>query len=195
MGDMFTPRHIALGLAVVLVSSWERNDHVVDGDVLVFGTPDSDAWFLDRLEMLRARLGTRLVLATVPLGGPAWDRVRDRFVYTQDATDQEVLDHLSELYRDFAAQHDTDVSVVDLGRIVCPERYPCPGRLDGVVLRPEDGAHLSPDGAAWLAPRFLTVLGATLAAQDWLQRPRGVSPAAQRSPKPSSDVGSARPAP
>ena len=176
--------------AVVLLSSWENNDHVVGGQVLSFATPEWDAWFLAQLESLRVRLGTRLVLATVPLGGPAYDRAGDRFVYTQDESDQARLDHIADLYRVFAAAHDTDVSVVDLNRIVCPQRYPCPGRLDGVVLRPTDGAHPSPEGAAWEAPRFLTMIGATLAAQDWVRRPRVLAPSegatARRSPTTAS---------
>lgn len=162
--------------AVVLLSSWEDNDHVVGDRVLTFATPEWDAWFLAELEALRVRLGTRLVLVTVPLGGPAWNRYRDQFVYTQDETDQARLDHIADLYRIYAAQHETDVSVVDLNRILCPERYPCPGRLDGVVLRPDDGAHPSAEGAAWEAPRLLTMIGATLAAQDWVRRPRSVVP-------------------
>ena len=157
--------------AVLLLSTWEDNDHLVGGEVLELGTPAWDAWFLSELEALRARLGTKLVLTTIPLGGPAHDAASGQFVYTQGEADQARLDHIALLFRIFAAQHSSDVSVVDLNRIVCPERFPCPGRLDGVVLRPESGGHFDAAGAAWVAPRYLTAVGDTLAAQEWMVRP------------------------
>jgi lysophospholipase L1-like esterase len=66
--------------------------------------------------------------------------------------------HLNDLYAKFAAQHPDDVTVVDLGELVCPggaSNGPCPVTQDGVTLRPKDGGHYEADGAAWVAPRLM----------------------------------------
>ncbi len=58
------------------------------------------------------------------------------------------------------ARSDPDrVRLVDLGQWLCPLGPPCPEVVDGILARPNDGGHFSPEGAAWLAPRLLDALG------------------------------------
>jgi hypothetical protein len=68
---------------------------------------------------------------------------------------------LSEVYRQFAREHPTDVVVADLAGLVCPQGPRCPERLDGVVLRP-DSTHYETEGAVWTAPRLLDLMSLAL---------------------------------
>jgi hypothetical protein len=48
--------------------------------------------------------------------------------------------------------------MIDLAAMMCPAGDPCPEVVDGVVLRPGDGIHFSPDGARWAGPRIVDAL-------------------------------------
>ncbi|MEI8002044.1 MAG: acyltransferase family protein [Actinomycetes bacterium] len=132
-------------------STWENSDVVVGGKHLVVGTPAWKEWFAGELERVRALAadhGARLVFLTIPPRAPnptivvdPADTARDEFVNVALAK--------------FAAQHPTDVGVVDFAAIVCPNGVPCPAQFDGITLRPRDGGHFEAAGATWVAPRLL----------------------------------------
>jgi peptidoglycan/LPS O-acetylase OafA/YrhL len=143
---------------VLWLSAWEAGDHVFDGVLMRFGTPDGDAALLRDFEVSRQLLttgGATLVMLTNPPPAERADLgVPDPAVIPR-------LGHLNVLLREFAAQHADTVKVVDLSRIVCPPGPPCPEYVDGVRLRPRDGGHFHDDGPAWVAPRlFDAVLAA-----------------------------------
>jgi peptidoglycan/LPS O-acetylase OafA/YrhL len=143
------------------LSTWETSDFEVDGRPLKFGTTAFDTWLLGEMERVRqlaADHGARLVFLTNPPTAPNPLR-------KVTASDSEKFVHLNDLYRRFADQHPSDVSVVDLTPIVCPGGKPCPTTVDGVVLRPKDGGHYDEAGATWVAPRLLGALYTQLRTQ------------------------------
>ncbi|MCZ7527119.1 MAG: acyltransferase [Acidimicrobiia bacterium] len=135
---------------VVWLSSWETADHRVDGEHVRFGTPEGDEVLLEAMERARRRLtagGARLVMLTMPAGAPS-DQYPDR------PRDDDDFVRLSRITGELADRH-ADVSVVDLAALACPGGPPCEPVVDGVRLRPEDGRHYSPEGAAWTAARVV----------------------------------------
>jgi hypothetical protein len=147
---------------VLWLSSWEAGDHLFSGVYQKFGTPAGDVAMLREFEAARQRLtadGAVLVMLTVP--GIAVNS--DRRVGGDPALDK-AFRHLTKLMRTFAAQHPDSVRVADLARIVCPSGSPCPEFVDGVRLRPTDGAHYTGAGPAWVAPRLLDAVTKALSA-------------------------------
>lgn len=147
-------------------SSWELGDHLVNGSIVKFDSPAGDALIEDELAKALARFQTvgvtKLVLLTYPVRAEHSDRV-----VAPNAVDLRRPPRMNSVFRRFAAKHPGDVVVVDLAKIVCPKGPPCPEYLDGVRLRPGDGAHFAPEGAQWLAPRlFKAVLDALEASME-----------------------------
>jgi hypothetical protein len=140
---------------VLWLSSWEAGDHLADGQMLSFGTRTGDAGLLADFDASRLRLtagGATLVMLTMAptakrsdLGPADPERVAEYV-------------HLNQLMRRFASQHPDTVRVVDLADIVCPTGVPCSEYVDGIRLRPRDGGHYEPEGAAWVAPRLLDAI-------------------------------------
>jgi peptidoglycan/LPS O-acetylase OafA/YrhL len=148
--ETFDPQVVALH-----VGAWEVFDRRIGGRWVPFGSAESDALLLETLddvtELATAR-GARLALLTVPLferspGVSATEWTQNEHWRTR---------HLNDLLRRHAADHPELVSVVELGRWVCPGDR-CRDEVDGSALR-YDGVHFSPEGAAvaasWLAPRL-----------------------------------------
>jgi peptidoglycan/LPS O-acetylase OafA/YrhL len=138
--------------AVVWLSTWETLDQIFGGTAEKFGTPDGDRALLAEFEAAYRRVaadGARLVLVTVPAPPAGAYEVNPL-----RASEPERRRHLSELYREFASRHPSDVAVADLASIVCPDGDPCAATVDGVVLRPRDGNHFEGGGPAWVAPRL-----------------------------------------
>ena len=73
---------------------------------------------------------------------------------------------LNEFFSQYARDHPDNVAVANLADIVCPGGAPCPKKVDGIVLRPKDGNHFEPDGAAWVAPRLIDELFTSLRRLD-----------------------------
>ncbi|MGZ4754860.1 MAG: acyltransferase family protein [Acidimicrobiia bacterium] len=136
---------------VLWVSLWERADLKVGGRTLKAGTKAWDRAVTQRLErtlrMLRAH-GARVVVASQAPAAPG------RFHQIQE-TDEGVQDasfaRLNQLLLQLAARHPGAVTYVDLAGKVCPGGPPCPAKVDGMTIRPFDGAHFSPQGAVWAA--------------------------------------------
>jgi SGNH domain (fused to AT3 domains) len=130
--------------AVIWFSSWEINDPLVGGEVLRYRSDAWDAWFVDQLEQARVRFttdGGALVLVTIPPNEEP------------DSENARRAAALTEIFRDFAAAHRSDVGVADFSRILCPRTQCIETIADGMV-RP-DNWHFSGHGGAWAAPRLL----------------------------------------
>lgn len=156
-----TPRYLQNAVqdaspeVVLWLSTWESGNRIVDGVFYAFGTPSSDAMLLTRFEETRAALtadGARLVILTTP------PNAAENQLGVRDRSLERRVQHLNELLRTFGWMHRDSVTVVDFDRLICPSGPPCPAAIDGVVLRPRDGAHFEGDGPAWVAPRLLDLV-------------------------------------
>jgi peptidoglycan/LPS O-acetylase OafA/YrhL/lysophospholipase L1-like esterase len=131
---------------LVLSGVWEVYDRVENGQVMPFGTPAFDSWFVQNTEAFITQMaqgGARTVLLTSPCFQ------RDPGVNNIDLPENsgEKVDHLNALYRQAAAQLPADASVVDLHQRTCPDgKYR--NTVDGQPLL-FDGVHFSQAGAEW----------------------------------------------
>jgi peptidoglycan/LPS O-acetylase OafA/YrhL len=146
---------------VLWLSTWETADRIIDGQLYRFGNTKADAAILEKLEESYAHIaqgGARLMLVTNT------PRAENSDTYVRNAEDDAKIERLNRLYREFAAAHPGEVSVVDLAEIICPDGSPCPEYVDGVRLRPRDGGHYEGDGPAWVAPRLLDAVALAAAS-------------------------------
>ena len=139
---------------VVVLSTWEDGERVVDGTWYPYGTPEADAQLLrlygEMLDRVTAR-GARVALVTVP--DPV-DSARGPAAAEQVRRGR----HLNDLLARIAASDPIRVSLVRLDDIVCPTD-PCPRSVDGVELRAKDGAHFDdPAAAALVASRLVPLV-------------------------------------
>jgi len=139
---------------VVVFSSWEKTDRVVDGQWAPYGSAESDARLLDLYSDMVDRLterGARVALTTIP------DPVDSR----RGPVDERMLQrtgHLNELLVEVARRDPERVSLVRLDEIICPSD-PCPEQVDGIALRPRDGTHFDdPAAASLVAERWVALL-------------------------------------
>ena len=139
---------------VVTLSSWEAADRIVDGQFHPLGTPGSDAALQRLYGETIARLsgqGALVALATMP--EPVDGRTR-----VADADRIRRTLHVNGLLERVAAAHPGRVTVLPFAGAVCPGS-PCPTHVDGVALRPGDGAHFDePTGARVAAERLADMI-------------------------------------
>jgi hypothetical protein len=153
--DTFAPS-VVLWLAAQEI--WGRR---VDGGWYIPGEfgPESavngaegDAKLLELIEAKRAQLtsrGAKLVIVTMPPPVGPTEGLAPRFV------------HLNDLLRRFVLANGRTTAMIDLAQVACPSaaQAPCPEFVDGVQLRASvDGAHFTPQGAAWAARRISAAL-------------------------------------
>ena len=140
--------------AVVVMSSWEVNNHIVGGKRLRFRSRKWDAWMSGQLDAVRRRFGgVPLLLTTVAPRAPV-----DGALSTTPAETALALLY-NEFLVDYAAARADSTGVVDLVGILCPTgAVACPERIDGVRVRPDLGAHFDAEGGAWFAPRALDAI-------------------------------------
>jgi peptidoglycan/LPS O-acetylase OafA/YrhL len=139
-------------------SGWEVANLEVNGREVQFGTAESDALLLKRMEAMFKRLhrpGEKIVILTdAPIMPTPY------FPQAHPAEDQQ-HGHLNDLYREFAARHPGDIVIADLANKLCPNLV-CQTVVEGFAPRPADGMHLSDVGAAWasqwLWPQILAVV-------------------------------------
>ncbi len=139
---------------VVAMSSWESGGRIVDGRFLPAASPESDAELL-RLygEMIRrvSSGGAAVAFATVP-------ETTDTDTRTADSEKVRRMTHANALLDVVAANDPGRVVVLPFARSICPTT-PCPRHLDGVELRPRDGAHFDdPVGARLAAERLADMI-------------------------------------
>jgi lysophospholipase L1-like esterase len=126
---------------VLVLSTWEAGDRIVDGTHL---QPGSAAWrssltegLQEMLERVRANGAEVMFMLEAPrVPGEIRDTIEHGAVATAwPALIRKVAEASGEPF-------------VDLGPVVCAGSVThCPTEVDGVRLRPDDGAHFSPQGA------------------------------------------------
>jgi peptidoglycan/LPS O-acetylase OafA/YrhL len=135
---------------VVVLSSWESSDRVVDGTWFAFDSPEGDAVLRGLFDETFDRLGAdgaAVALATLPDNVDGEVRTADQEVIRRNRV-------LSQRLVDIAATNPRRVVALPFAEIVCPTT-PCPTQVDGVTLRPRDGAHFDePEGARYVAERL-----------------------------------------
>ncbi len=150
--EKYKPEVVAL-----LLGGWELFDRTVDGRKLRVGTREMEEYLRVQLDQAREILtadGAQLALLTTPcfsvtqraLG--AWGE--------PERDDPARVRWLNQVWARYAADHPTDVHLLDLEQIACPDGK-FAAELDGVTMR-TDGEHFTPEGARviwrWLAPEL-----------------------------------------
>jgi peptidoglycan/LPS O-acetylase OafA/YrhL len=140
---------------VVVLSSWEGSDRIVDGTWYQFGSPEGNAVLSRLYDETVGRLtatGAAVAVTTLPenvegqVRSPDPDTIRRGRILNQFLTE-------------FAAARDR-IATLSLDSIVCPTT-PCPTVVDGIRLRPRDGAHFdTAEGARYAAERLADQIAA-----------------------------------
>jgi hypothetical protein len=145
-------------IVAIAVGRWETHDRRHAGRWAHLGQPAFDAYItaeLDRAVELLSSRGTRVALFTAPYYD-GFERL-DGGHWPED--DPHRVDRFNQILRAVARRHPGLVQVVDLGRQLSPKgRYT--RTLGGVVVRTEDGVHVTPEGAALLPSKVLPELAA-----------------------------------
>jgi peptidoglycan/LPS O-acetylase OafA/YrhL len=137
---------------VLVLSTWEAGDRTADGTHL---RPGSAAWrasltagLQEMLERVRARGAEVMFMLEAPR---VPGEIRDTVEHGTLATAWPAL------IRKVAGQ--SGEPLVDLGPVVCAGSVThCPTEVDGVRLRPDDGAHFSPEGAQTIGAEVLQAI-------------------------------------
>jgi hypothetical protein len=143
---------------VLMLSTWDGAPRLLDGTLVDPATPTG---FQTAADLVRETVdaiappGSGRMVVLLAEAVPA-----DGFVSGVATPDRiaEARVHRAVL-RSVARSDPTRVRVVDMGQWLCPLGPPCPTVVEGIVARPNDGGHFSPEGAAWVAPRLLDALG------------------------------------
>ena len=136
---------------VLWMSVWEKNDLLVDGETVRFGTPRWRRIMERRIDEAIERLtasGAKVLLVTQPSHSEG--SFQGRVVPRSDALDR----HFTRLNRylpEVAARYPGRVGIVDLAEKICPGGPPCEPEVDGRTPRPVDGAHFTPEAAVWVS--------------------------------------------
>jgi lysophospholipase L1-like esterase len=131
---------------------------VVGGRILRAGTKAWERTLAERIDRVvdrYAALGSRTFLV---LPAPATEgQFVGRVVRSDPALDVATL-RLADFLERYAETRRDRVSTIDLASYVCPSGPPCPPDGGGRRLRPLDGNHFSPEGAArvarWILPQL-----------------------------------------
>ena len=163
---------------IVWWSGWEVANLEVDGREVKFGTPESDAMLLERMEQMYRAAAPARREDRDPRPIPRSSRRRSSRSRTPPRTGSTGTS--TTCTGEFAAAPSAAIVVVDLSERLCPGLV-CPEIVDGFKPRPHDGMHFSPGrrgvgGAVALAadPRCRTEVGG-LTSAPWLL-PTGVIP-------------------
>ena len=137
---------------VLLAGVWESFDRSIDGRVLRVGTPALRGHLVGRLATattIASAADARLVLLTTPCFSPSPDGpIGDLRVLGESRR----IDWFNRIIRGFAAEHPSEVSVIDLHEIACPHgEYR--DVVDGVEQR-IDGVHFTRDAATQIWQRL-----------------------------------------
>ncbi|MCU1353401.1 MAG: acyltransferase 3 [Acidimicrobiales bacterium] len=140
---------------ILLFSTWEREDRIVDGQYFAAGTL---AWSSRMIRLFDETIG-RLTAsgAKVALVLPP-DPVEGRTGKSEVADRASRTSELRGLLERVALRHRDVATVIDLASAVCP-RTPCPTVVDGIELRGGDGIHFDNLPAQrWAARRLVELV-------------------------------------
>ncbi len=147
--------------AVVWLSSFDAAHRLIDNVQADPATPEGRQriadLFVETADIVAAPGTGRRVVLLLP--APSAPSFRNGDPDPQSAID--VRHHRAILH--LVVERDpTRFSMYRLDRLLCPRGAPCPAEpVPGVAPRSLDGGHLTPEGAAWLAPHLLDALGVT----------------------------------
>jgi peptidoglycan/LPS O-acetylase OafA/YrhL len=132
---------------ILWMSIWEKSDLVINGKTLVNGTKAGDNAMLARMDDAFNRLtagGAHIVILTNAAPAPNDAQGTQN---TSNAVDNASYVRLNKIEHAFARRHRHKVTIIDLGKQICPKGAPCPEFVHGVRIRP-DGRHFTPAAAA-----------------------------------------------
>jgi hypothetical protein len=142
----------------ILLGRFELLDHLYEGHWTYVGQPAWDAHLTSELDEAIALVtahGARVVLFTVPYDKPT--EAANGSVYPEN--DPSRVDAYNRLLRSIAAAHRSDVTVIDLNKILDPAGH-YTLTVDGVRVRYYDGVHITITGGEWLQPKILPAIAA-----------------------------------
>jgi peptidoglycan/LPS O-acetylase OafA/YrhL len=137
---------------VLVLSTWEAGDRIVEGTHLRPGSAAWEASLTVGVEQMleRVRYGGAQVMFLLEAPRVAGE-IRNTIQHGAVATAWPAL-----IRREAKA---SGAPLLDLGPVVCAGRVDdCPSEVDGVRLRPDDGAHFSPEGAMTIGPKILAAV-------------------------------------
>jgi peptidoglycan/LPS O-acetylase OafA/YrhL len=134
---------------VVVLSTWETGDRVVDGRWYQVGAPETDELlrrlYGESVQRLSAG-GARVLLLNIPDIVDGATKQADPDVNRRAALVNPLLTDLGATL--------PGVDTLGFDRIVCPTT-PCPTHVDGIELRPRDGRHFDEaPGRRWVSQRL-----------------------------------------
>lgn len=144
-------------VVALLIGRWEVMDRVIAGQWRAVGDPVFDADFeaqLTRVLPLLTANGAKVALLTPPYYHRG--ERSDGGLWPEDQTSR--VDRITALLRTFAAEHQDQVTIVDLGHRMGPDGH-YSAYLDGTFAR-YDGVHVTTAAATILAPWVLPRLRA-----------------------------------
>lgn len=145
--------------AVLWLSGFDGSRRLIDGTIADPATPDG-----------RARIAA-LIMQTADIVAPAGSGRRVVFLLpapqspslkfgAADAASVSVMENHAAILYLVILGDPARFSMLRLDTYLCPDGWPCPLEvIPGLAPRGGDGRHLSPAGAAWLAPQLLDTLG------------------------------------
>ncbi|MCU1488665.1 MAG: putative O-acetyltransferase [Acidimicrobiaceae bacterium] len=149
-------------VVLVLAGRWEVSDRFIGGRWQHIGEASFDALVKDGLQKAvdaASSGGARVALSTAPYYDHGETAVGG--LLNEDLPAR--VNRYNELVRQVAARNPRLVTVLDLGRRVCPAgRYQ--EVVDGVQVRSSDGTHLTVAGDRWLSPWLMANLIAVATA-------------------------------
>ncbi len=152
-------------VAVILLDRWELADRRLGTEFRHVGQPEYDLYLAYELELaisIAGGRGAHVVLLTAPYTRRA--ERPDGGLYDEDLPER--VDAWNRLLREVAARHPTNVTVLDLNRVVCPDGE-FTWRIDGLRVR-SDGLHFTERAVQrligpWLLPQVAAIaIGAEL---------------------------------
>jgi peptidoglycan/LPS O-acetylase OafA/YrhL len=160
--DRIWRRYIAEGdpdVAVILLDRWELVDRRLGTEFRHVGQPEYNLYLAHELELAistAGRQGAHVVLLTAPYTRRA--ERPDGGLYDEDLPER--VDAWNQLLREVAARHPTNVTVLDLNRLVCPDGE-FTWSINGLRMR-TDGLHFTERGvreviAPWLLPQVAAI--------------------------------------
>ena len=149
---------------VMLFGPWDALDLNVGGNVLEVGSSEWHAYAWSQLEAAVDAFsadGAKVIILTTPCFKPR-DMALPQTIGGQHLSVWPV-EPLNDLYREFADQHATRVSTIDLNGYLCPDGEYTDMKIAGVKVR-DDGVHFTREGAAevsrWLGPQIEQIVRA-----------------------------------
>ena len=143
-------------VVALLAGRWEVHDLIQNGQVISIEQPSFQAQVRQRLEeaiTIFTEHGAHVVLYTQACASSGTQA--DGQPFPEDSPTRLAI--YNNIVREVAAAHKSNVSVFDLGRLVCP-RGIFHATIKGMPVRQADGVHFAIDGGEFFGPRLWPAL-------------------------------------